>query len=37
MDFKNTFLDAVKNIEMRGPSDYEMSQDSSLAFNLDGR
>lgn len=35
--FKNTFLDAIKNIELRGPSDYEVSQDSSLAFHVDGR
>lgn len=31
------FLDAIKNIELKGPSDYEMSQDSSLAFHMDGR
>lgn len=35
--FKNTFLDAIKNIELKGPSDFEVSQDSSLAFHVDGR
>uniref|UniRef100_A0A3Q3VP07 PKD domain-containing protein n=1 Tax=Mola mola TaxID=94237 RepID=A0A3Q3VP07_MOLML len=29
-------LDAIKHIEMKGPSDYEVSQDSSLAFHVDG-
>ncbi|XP_003961543.2 transmembrane protein 130 [Takifugu rubripes] len=29
-------LDAIKNIELKGPSDYEMSQDSSLAVHVDG-
>ncbi|XP_062234727.1 transmembrane protein 130 [Platichthys flesus] len=29
-------LDAIKNIELRSPSDYEVSQDSSLAFHVDG-
>lgn len=31
------FADAIKNIELRGPSDYEVSQNSSLAFHVDGR
>ncbi|XP_061564289.1 transmembrane protein 130 [Cololabis saira] len=29
-------LDAIKNIEMMGPSDYKVSQDTSLAFHIDG-
>uniref|UniRef100_A0A3B4TMT2 Transmembrane protein 130 n=1 Tax=Seriola dumerili TaxID=41447 RepID=A0A3B4TMT2_SERDU len=29
-------LDAIKNIELKGPSDYEMSQNTSLAFHVDG-
>nr|XP_019938495.1 PREDICTED: transmembrane protein 130 [Paralichthys olivaceus] len=29
-------LDAIKNIELKSPSDYEMSQDSSLAVHVDG-
>ncbi|XP_035525864.1 transmembrane protein 130 [Morone saxatilis] len=29
-------LDAIKNIELRGPSDYEVSQNTSLAFHVDG-
>ncbi|KAK1881784.1 Transmembrane protein 130 [Dissostichus eleginoides] len=29
-------LDAIKNIEMKGPSDYEVSQNTSLAFHVDG-
>lgn len=29
-------LDAIKNIELKGPSDYEISQDTSLAFHVDG-
>ncbi|MEQ2195341.1 hypothetical protein XENOCAPTIV_011218 [Xenoophorus captivus] len=29
-------LDAIKNIELEGPSDYMVSQDSSLAFHVDG-
>lgn len=35
--FKNTSSDAIKNIELKGPSDYEMSQGSSLAVHVDGR
>lgn len=34
---KLNFSDAIKNIELKGPSDYKMSQDSSLAFHIDGR
>lgn len=33
----NEFVDAIKNIELKGPSDYEVSQNSSLAFHVDGR
>ncbi|XP_069547324.1 transmembrane protein 130 [Brachyistius frenatus] len=29
-------LDAIKHIEMTGPSDYEVSQNTSLAFHVDG-
>ncbi|XP_071318809.1 transmembrane protein 130 [Trachinotus anak] len=29
-------LDAIKNIELKGPSDYEVSQNTSLAFHVDG-
>ncbi|XP_017273857.1 transmembrane protein 130 [Kryptolebias marmoratus] len=29
-------LDAIKNIELKGPSDYKVSQDTSLAFHVDG-
>uniref|UniRef100_A0A3B3HGW6 Transmembrane protein 130 n=1 Tax=Oryzias latipes TaxID=8090 RepID=A0A3B3HGW6_ORYLA len=29
-------LDAVKNVKMKGPSDYAVSQDASLAFHVDG-
>ncbi|XP_054455441.1 transmembrane protein 130 [Anoplopoma fimbria] len=29
-------LDAIKNIELKGPSDYEVSQNLSLAFHVDG-
>ncbi|XP_037611564.1 transmembrane protein 130 [Sebastes umbrosus] len=29
-------LDAIKHIELKGPSDYEMSQNTSLAFHVDG-
>ncbi|KAG7507341.1 transmembrane protein 130 [Solea senegalensis] len=29
-------LDAIKHIEMKGPPDYKVSQDSSLAFHVDG-
>ncbi|XP_051274476.1 transmembrane protein 130 isoform X2 [Dicentrarchus labrax] len=29
-------LDAIKNIELRGPSDYEVSQNTSMAFHVDG-
>ncbi|KAK5850592.1 hypothetical protein PBY51_001459 [Eleginops maclovinus] len=29
-------LDAIKNIEMKGPADYEVSQNTSLAFHVDG-
>uniref|UniRef100_A0A3P8RSW2 Transmembrane protein 130 n=3 Tax=Amphiprion TaxID=80969 RepID=A0A3P8RSW2_AMPPE len=29
-------LDAIKHIELRGPSDYEVSQNTSLAFHVDG-
>ncbi|XP_059181131.1 transmembrane protein 130 [Centropristis striata] len=29
-------LDAIKNIVMKGPSDYEVSQNTSLAFHIDG-
>ncbi|KAM6897208.1 transmembrane protein 130 [Xenentodon cancila] len=29
-------LDAIKNIKMTGPSDYKVSQDTSLAFHIDG-
>ncbi|GLD57594.1 transmembrane protein 130 [Lates japonicus] len=29
-------LDAIKKIELTGPSDYEVSQDTSLAFHVDG-
>ncbi|KAM7381936.1 hypothetical protein PAMA_012681 [Pampus argenteus] len=34
MDVK--VLDAIKHIELNGPSDYEMSQNISLAFHVDG-
>jgi len=34
MDVK--VLDAIKHIELKGPSDYEMSQNSSLAIHVDG-
>lgn len=33
----NEFVDAIKNIELKGPSDYEVSQNFSLAFHVDGR
>ncbi|XP_035768084.1 transmembrane protein 130 [Neolamprologus brichardi] len=29
-------LDAIKNIELKGPSEYEVSQDASLIFHVDG-
>ncbi|KAM3592682.1 uncharacterized protein V6R79_023438 [Siganus canaliculatus] len=29
-------LDAIKNIELKGPSDYQVSQNTSLAFHVDG-
>ncbi|XP_031147105.2 transmembrane protein 130 [Sander lucioperca] len=29
-------LDAIKHIELNGPSDYEVSQNTSLAFHVDG-
>ncbi|XP_068439594.1 transmembrane protein 130 [Clinocottus analis] len=29
-------LDAIKNIELKGPSDYMVSQNTSLAFHVDG-
>nr|XP_033468041.1 transmembrane protein 130 [Epinephelus lanceolatus] len=29
-------LDAIKNIELKGPSDYEVSQNTTLAFHVDG-
>ncbi|XP_029954784.1 transmembrane protein 130 [Salarias fasciatus] len=29
-------LDAIRHIELKGPSDYEMSQNTSLAFHVDG-
>uniref|UniRef100_A0A3B5A0F5 Transmembrane protein 130 n=1 Tax=Stegastes partitus TaxID=144197 RepID=A0A3B5A0F5_9TELE len=29
-------LDAIKHIELKGPSDYEVSQNTSLAFHVDG-
>ncbi|XP_033963034.1 transmembrane protein 130 [Pseudochaenichthys georgianus] len=29
-------LDAIKSIEMKGPSDYEVSQNTGLAFHVDG-
>ncbi|KAM9336612.1 transmembrane protein 130 [Symphorus nematophorus] len=29
-------LDAIKNIVLKGPSDYEVSQNTSLAFHVDG-
>ncbi|CAN9508601.1 unnamed protein product [Ophioblennius macclurei] len=29
-------LDAIKHIELKGPSDYEMSRNTSLAFHVDG-
>uniref|UniRef100_UPI001ED8066F transmembrane protein 130 n=1 Tax=Scatophagus argus TaxID=75038 RepID=UPI001ED8066F len=29
-------LDAIKNIELKGPSDYEVSQNASLAFHVNG-
>ncbi|XP_072312301.1 transmembrane protein 130 [Eucyclogobius newberryi] len=31
-----TVLDAIKHIELKGPSDYEVSQNSSLAVHVDG-
>ncbi|XP_038592300.1 transmembrane protein 130 isoform X1 [Micropterus salmoides] len=34
MDVK--VLDAIKNIELKGPSDYEVSQNTTLAFHVDG-
>uniref|UniRef100_A0A668AUR3 PKD domain-containing protein n=1 Tax=Myripristis murdjan TaxID=586833 RepID=A0A668AUR3_9TELE len=34
MDVK--VLDAIKRIELRGPLDYEVSQNTSLAFHVDG-
>ncbi|TMS22360.1 Transmembrane protein 130 [Larimichthys crocea] len=34
MDVK--VLDAIKHIELKGPSDYEVSQNTSLAFHVDG-
>lgn len=36
-DHENDSLDAIKHIELKGPADYEVSQDSSLAFHVDGR
>ncbi|KAF0025229.1 hypothetical protein F2P81_022110 [Scophthalmus maximus] len=30
-------LDVIKNIELKGPSDYAVSQDFSLDFHVDGR
>ncbi len=33
----NVFVDAIKHIELKGPSDYEVSQNTSLAFHVDGR
>ena len=33
----NYSVDAIKNIELKGPSDYEVSQNTSLAFHVDGR
>ncbi|XP_075314368.1 transmembrane protein 130 [Odontesthes bonariensis] len=29
-------LDAIKSIELKGPSDYKVSQNTSLAFHVDG-
>ncbi|TNN49226.1 Transmembrane protein 130 [Liparis tanakae] len=29
-------LDAIKNIELKGPSDYKVSQNTGLAFQVDG-
>ncbi|XP_031698814.1 transmembrane protein 130 [Anarrhichthys ocellatus] len=29
-------LDAIKSIELKGPTDYEVSQNTSLAFHVDG-
>ncbi|CAK6978768.1 transmembrane protein 130 [Scomber scombrus] len=34
MDVK--VLDPIKHIELKGPSDYEMSQNTSLSFHVDG-
>lgn len=33
----NYFVDAIKNIELKGPSDYKLSQNTGLAFQVDGR
>nr|XP_040033273.1 transmembrane protein 130 isoform X1 [Gasterosteus aculeatus aculeatus] len=30
-------LDAIKSIELKGPSDYQVSKNTSLAFHVDGR
>lgn len=34
---KNVFLDAIKQIKHRGTSYYEVSQNSTLDFYIDGR
>lgn len=33
----NEFIDAIKHIELMGLPDYLLSQNSSLAFHVDGR
>lgn len=36
-DHEKYSIDAIKHIELKGPADHEVSQDSSLAFHVDGR